>query len=213
MNSLDDPLLIVGLGNPGLAYEETRHNIGFVFVREIARGFGCSLSLKKDFKAEFGQTLVEGKKVMFLLPMTYMNLSGEAVKKCVDFFKILPSRVMVVCDDVALDLGKLRLRPKGSCGGHNGLRSIEKMLQTMDYGRLKVGVGSSNERELADYVLGRFSSEEKKVLEETIQRAKTAIDFWIKEGATKAIEEIGRAQNKNRGPKKDQSAGEEKKVK
>ena len=211
MNPLADPLLIVGLGNPGQAYENTRHNIGFVCVEKLAKMHGCSLSSKKEFKALFGQTIINDRKVMFLLPMTYMNLSGESVKKCLDFFKISSESLLVVCDDVALEVGKIRLRPKGSCGGHNGLRHIEQMLGTMNYGRLKIGVGLDQNIALADFVLGKFTQGEKKILEESLSRVDKVVHTWINCGYEIAIEEVGKLQNKNKTLKMDISAGEGKK--
>ena len=157
-------LLIVGLGNPGKAYENTRHNMGWRIVKKMAE--------KKP---------PEGVKVKFLLPSTYMNSSGEEVKVNMDDFKLGLKDLLIVCDDVALPFGKLRLRDKGSSGGHNGLKSIEEHLSSQIYSRLKVGVDAPVEGiDLADYVLSRFTPEETAALPEIEERAIVTIEEWIK---------------------------------
>lgn len=185
------PLLVVGLGNPGKSYEYTRHNIGFLVARALAQELGMSFQMKREFHGEYSQGYIGENKVMILLPTTYMNLSGESLKRCMDFFKIPPDRLIVVCDDVALPFSKLRLRDQGSPGGHNGLKNIEMYLGSYQYSRLKVGIGRKEEMDLADYVLAQFDPEELKCLPEVIENAKNTLLVWLKEGYSKAVEYLG----------------------
>ena len=185
------PLLVVGLGNPGKGYEHTRHNIGFLVGRALAQELGMSLKNTKEFLGEYSQGHIAGNKIMVLLPMTYMNLSGQSLKRCMDFFKITLDRLIVVCDDIDLPFGKLRLREKGSAGGHNGLKNIEMYLGSHHYNRLKVGVGRKEGMDLAEYVLGPFDPEELKTLPKVIEDAKNALLVWLKNGYPKAQESLG----------------------
>ena len=138
--------IIVGLGNPGDKYKHTRHNIGFDALDKIAKDNGIAINEKK-FKAEYGKGLIAGQKVILAKPQTYMNLSGESVREVIDFYKVDPSsELIVISDDIDLDVGQLRVRPKGSAGGHNGLKNIELHLATRNYKRLKIGI--SNEFDL-----------------------------------------------------------------
>jgi peptidyl-tRNA hydrolase, PTH1 family len=173
--------LIVGLGNPGSSYDKTRHNIGFRAVRHFAKKHGIGLHLEKRLAAELGRGSVEGKKVAVMLPLTYMNRSGMAVKKGVDVFKTPLQHLLVVVDDVALPLGALRLRKEGSSGGHNGLKSIEEHVGTREYARLRLGVGNSPEMPLADYVLGKFEPAEEALLPEIFEKSATMLDGWIQD--------------------------------
>lgn len=182
------PLLIVGLGNPGREYTATRHNIGFMIVEALAKQLRCKF--QKEFLGECAHGIVEGRKVLILKPHTYMNRSGDSVGKCVDFFKLTPLQLLIVCDDADLPFGKFRFRQTGSCGGHNGLKSIEYALKTRDYGRLKVGVGRDLNCDLADYVLSPFSPEEKSKVEEIEHKASEVILTWIKEGFEKAQRDL-----------------------
>lgn len=180
--------LIIGLGNPGASYKKTRHNVGFHIVQLFAEKQGMAFKVASHLSGDLAQGSIRGKKVFTLMPTTYMNLSGEAVRRCIDYFKVPLSHVIVVCDDVALPIGTLRMRSQGSCGGHNGLRSIEAHLNTQYYARLKVGVGAPNQEDLADYVLGRFSDEESKVLEGVSERAMHVLELWVAEGIAKAMQ-------------------------
>lgn len=185
--------LIVGLGNPGKTYEDTRHNIGFRVVKTLANKYGITFrpSLVRA-KGSLGEGRVHEKKTQLLLPLTYMNESGLAVKKCANYYKIATENLIVVTDDVALPFGELRIRTKGSCGGHNGLRSIEAHLGTQEYTRLRIGVGDPNEGELADYVLNRFTVEEQRVLPDIVERATHALELWLTEGAETAMQEANK---------------------
>lgn len=159
--------IIVGLGNPGKQYEYTRHNAGFIMIDALASRFSATVNRAK-YKALVGEASIGGKRVLLMKPQTFMNLSGEAVGEAVRFYKLDTSCVIVISDDISLDVGKLRVRRKGSAGGHNGLKSINECLGSEDYVRLKVGVGKKPhpEYDLAAWVLSNFSSEEQKLLSE-----------------------------------------------
>ena len=157
--------IIVGLGNPGKEYITTRHNAGFLALEYISQKEGISIS-RSRFKAIVGDSSFGGKRCLFMMPQTYMNNSGEAVKEACDFYKIPPENVVVIFDDLSLPVGKLRIRKSGSAGGHNGIKSIIAHLGTQDFSRIKVGVGEKpyKDMDLADWVLSNFSSDEKKIL-------------------------------------------------
>ncbi len=185
--------LIVGLGNPGRSYEDTRHNIGFRTVKALAGKYAMTFrpSLVRA-KGSLAEGSVQDKKTLLLLPLTYMNESGSAVKKCSSYYKVPIENLIVVADDVALPFGQLRIRTKGSCGGHNGLRSVEAHLATQEYARLRIGVGGPSGSELADYVLNRFSVEEQRALPDIVDRAVQAIELWLSEGAETAMQEANK---------------------
>ena len=164
--------LIVGLGNPGSQYEDTRHNIGFKVVDNIAKEYNIEIN-KKKFKGMCGEGFINGEKVILLKPTTYMNLSGESIREVVDFYKLSNDDVLVIYDDISLDVGRLRIREKGSAGGHNGIKSIIAHLGTDIFPRIKVGVGQPNV-DLVNYVLGKFTKEEMEVLNESIDASTKA---------------------------------------
>ncbi|MDU5722675.1 MAG: aminoacyl-tRNA hydrolase [Clostridium butyricum] len=164
--------LIVGLGNPGSQYEDTRHNIGFKVVDNIAKEYNIEINRQK-FKGMCGEGFINGEKVILLKPTTYMNLSGESVREVVDFYKLSNDDVLVIYDDISLDVGRLRIREKGSAGGHNGIKSIIAHLGTDIFPRIKVGVGQPNV-DLVNYVLGKFTKEEMEVLNESIDASTKA---------------------------------------
>lgn len=163
-------LCIVGLGNPGEEYVATRHNIGFIIAEAIAEELGIGLKLESRFNARVGKS----GTAHIVLPMTYMNLSGRAAAKYMNYYKLSVSDLLVITDDADIPFGQLRLKPTGSSGGHNGLKNIEEMVGTRDYARLKVGIGR-NKGGLKNYVLGRFSAEENKELPFVVQEAKEAV--------------------------------------
>ena len=173
--------LVVGLGNPGNEYKMTRHNIGFNVIDYIASEEKVKIN-KIKFKGVYGQLNVNGEKVIFLKPQTYMNLSGDCVVEFCDFFKIPPENVIVISDDMALQRGRIRVRKKGGAGGHNGLKSIIYRLKSEDFLRVRVGIGSyANENmDMVDFVIGKFSKDEIPVLEQAIIKAKSAIYDIIK---------------------------------
>jgi PTH1 family peptidyl-tRNA hydrolase len=172
--------LIVGLGNPGSEYKQTRHNVGFLVLDALAESLGWEFRQEKKFFGNFAKGPCEGGTLFLLQPMTYMNESGRAVRKMIDYYKISQEEVFVVCDDVVLALGELRLRTHGSAGGHNGLKSIQAHLGTQHYPRLRIGVGDREHGSLSGHVLGRFSSEEKQALPDLIKRGKETLSQWAK---------------------------------
>lgn len=187
--------LIVGLGNPGATYENTRHNIGFKIVKALATKYKISFrSALAKCKGSFGEGEIKDRKILLLLPLTFMNNSGLSVKLCVEYYKIPLDRLLVITDDVALDLGRLRLRLKGSSGGHNGLESVETYLKTQEYPRLRIGVGRKKEEKLADYVLGQFTNEEQQKLKEIEERSIFAIETWLLEGIGIAMNKINQGE-------------------
>lgn len=177
--------LIAGLGNPGVQYEKTRHNVGFDTVDIISEECGIPIT-KEKFKGICGEGTISGEKVLLLKPLTYMNLSGEAVKSACDFYKIKPENVIVIYDDISLDIGRMRIRRQGSSGGHNGIKSIICSLGTDAFPRIKIGVGKP-ETDLIHHVLGRFSHEDRRILEEVMKAAAAATAVIIKHGIEEAM--------------------------
>lgn len=180
--------LVVGLGNPGEKYENTRHNVGFLTVDELAERARVPVQ-KLKHRALTNTLEVGGVKVLLMKPVTYMNLSGEAVRQAVDFYKIPPERVLVVSDDTALAVGRLRIRKGGSAGGHNGLKNIIQHLGTDQFPRVRVGVGEKPhpDYDMADWVLGKFQGEDKKVIDGAVKRAADAVECLLKEGPDRAM--------------------------
>lgn len=180
--------LLVCLGNPGDQYEGTRHNVGFQVADEIGERARMPIQ-KLKFRALTNTCELGGEKVLVMKPVTYMNLSGEAVRQAADFYKVPPERVMVVSDDVSLPVGKLRVRSGGSAGGHNGLKSIISHLGSDAFPRVKLGVGEKPhpDYDLADWVLGKFTGEDKKAMDAAVKRAADAVECIIKDGLDKAM--------------------------
>lgn len=185
--------IIVGLGNPTREYTATRHNIGFDAITRIADDYDISLDMKKH-KAICGTGYIEGQKVILAQPQTYMNLSGESVRELVDFYKIDPTEeLIVIYDDISLDVGQLRIRKKGSAGGHNGIKSIIAHLGTQDFPRIKVGVGDKpKDWDLADYVLGRFNKEEEPIMREALGYVSEACKSIITSDIASAMNEYNK---------------------
>ena len=183
----DDSWLIVGLGNPGAEYAKTRHNIGFRCLDILAETLGCSVD-KGKFQGLYGQTTYRGKKVYLLKPLTYMNLSGRSVVQLSAYFRIPPQRIIVLFDDISLEPGRLRVRPSGSAGGHNGIKSIIGELGSQDFPRVKIGVGSKPhpDFDLADWVLSPFSSQEEKALSVSLKNGADAALTIIEQGVSAA---------------------------
>lgn len=184
-----DIVLIAGLGNPGARYARSRHNVGFIIVDRLARAHDLQFS-RKRFNAEIAEGQVGGRRVILAKPQTFMNASGDAVGKLYAFYKIAPSDLLVVYDDLDLPLGKLRLRADGSSGGHHGMESIIARIGTSDFPRLRVGIGRPNPDADIDHVLGSFEPEERAVMEETWTRAVDAIDVWLTAGIARAMNEF-----------------------
>lgn len=180
--------LLVCLGNPGDKYENTRHNVGFMVADEVAERQKKPIQRLK-FKALTNILTISGEKVLVMKPITYMNLSGEAVRQAADFYKVPPDHVLVVSDDTALPVGRLRIRVKGSAGGHNGLKNIIQHLGTDQFPRLRVGVGEKPhpDYDMADWVLGKFVGEDKKAIETAVKRAADAIECILAEGIDRGM--------------------------
>ncbi len=181
--------LIAGLGNPGARYARSRHNVGFMIADRFAREHEMNF-LRRRFNAEVAEGEVTGKRVIVIKPHTFMNSSGDAVGKFFSFYKVAPHDLLVIYDDLDLPLGKLRLRPRGSSGGHHGMESIIAHIGTSDFPRLRVGIGRPNPDADIDHVLGEFEADEMRVMNETIARAAQAIDVWLADGITKAMNEF-----------------------
>lgn len=177
--------LIVGLGNPGSEYNGTRHNIGFEAVDYIADKYNIELNRIK-FKGIFGEGMINGKKVILLKPTTYMNLSGESIREVVNFYKISNEEIIVIYDDISLEVGRLRIREKGSHGGHNGIKSIIANLSTDVFPRVKIGVGGPK-GDLVSHVLGKFSNSEIEILRETIIATSEAVSTMITKDTNEAM--------------------------
>ena len=180
--------LIVGLGNPGEKYERTRHNVGFLVVDTLAEELDIPVQ-KLKHRALTNTARVGGRKALLMKPVTFMNLSGEAVRPAADFYHVPPERVLVISDDTALPLGKLRLRKGGSAGGHNGLKSIIQHLGTDQFPRIRLGVGEKPhpDYDMADWVLGKFQGEDQKIMDEAVKRAADAVECLLKEGTDRAM--------------------------
>lgn len=177
--------LVVGLGNPGDKYDKTRHNVGFDVIDLCSKKYNFDINRTK-FKGVYGETIIHGEKVIFLKPQTFMNLSGESVREVCDFYKIPNEKIIVIYDDISLDPGTLRIRAKGSAGGHNGIKNISMHLSTDVFPRIKVGVGQPKE-ELIPFVLGRFSKEERETVEKAFNAAADAVEVIIKLGVSEAM--------------------------
>ncbi|MBQ9018786.1 MAG: aminoacyl-tRNA hydrolase [Bacilli bacterium] len=171
--------LIVGLGNPGKEYVNTRHNVGFSFIDTYLDYKNINEKWTKKFDGEYLETTIGSEKVLFLKPLTFMNLSGNSVRKIMDYFKINVSDILIVSDDLDLNVGNFKLKLNGSCGGHNGLRSIESSIGTSNYKRLKIGISNDKDSDTKDYVLGNFSKEEKNTLEELYKSLCSVIDDYF----------------------------------
>lgn len=183
--------IIVGLGNPGREYENTRHNVGFCVLDELAEKENISV-LEKKHRAVIGKGIISGEKCILAKPLTYMNLSGESVRQLIDYYKVdEKSELIVISDDISLEPGQIRIRKKGSAGGHNGLKNIIANLGHDTFIRVKMGVGAKPSGwDLADYVLGRFSSKDREAVDEASKRAADAIGVIIAEGPDAAMNQF-----------------------
>lgn len=197
-------MLIVGLGNPGAKYKDTRHNIGFMAIDHVAEAGGIKLN-KEDFYSRWGKGVLCGRDVILAKPQTFMNLSGKAVQGISGYFHIEPKDILVIYDDIDIEFGSLRIRLSGSGGGHRGMESIIEQLGTKDFPRIRMGIGRPEEKEsksqrvkesgnIADYVLNSFDSEEKDMLKQMLDRTKEALDAILNDGIEKAMNRF----NKNK---------------
>ena len=181
--------VIVGLGNPGRQYHGTRHNVGYAVVDLLAESPNAG-RFQSRFQAQVAELVKEGLKLLLVKPETYMNLSGRSVRQLLDFYQLPMEDLLVVCDDINLPLGKLRARARGTHGGHNGLRDIQNHLGTTEYARLRIGVGAPPEEGAVDYVLGRFRSSERDVINEAIRTAAQAVIVWANRGIDACMNEF-----------------------
>lgn len=178
--------LIVGLGNPGSPYEQTRHNVGFMVVDELARRFAAEVNRRK-FNALAAEIADGPQKLLLLKPQQFMNRSGHSVAEAAGFYKIGAGDLLVVTDDLALEVGRLRLRAKGTAGGHNGLKDVIRALGTDEFARLRIGIGSRGSQAGADYVLSKFATDEKPLIEQAVKTAVEAVLCWVRQGAEAAM--------------------------
>ncbi len=182
--------LVVGLGNPGAEYRRTRHNIGYDVVEELARRH-ANTSPQRRFDGEVVEIFIEGEKVLLLAPLTYMNLSGRSVGAAVDFFKLSLENILIVCDDLNLERGRLRIRAEGSAGGQNGLKDILKRVGSEAVPRLRIGIGRPPGRmQPTDYVLGKMTEAERDELDEAVARATDGVELWLREGIEAAMNRV-----------------------
>ncbi len=171
--------LIVGLGNPGREYENTRHNVGFAFIDELAFDLGVRVDERKH-RGFLGKGMFAGERIILLKPQTYMNLSGESVRAAMDYYKLTPADIIIVFDDISLEPGNIRIRTKGSAGGHNGIKSVIAHLGTQEFSRVKIGVGERAGRmDLADHVLGKIKGNELENIESALKDTKSAIELMV----------------------------------
>lgn len=177
--------IIAGLGNPGKKYENTRHNIGFITLDFLAERHDIKIN-KIKHKALVGEGRIAGQKVLLVKPQTYMNLSGESLREVMDYYKVDIEDMIVIYDDIDLDAGAVRIRKKGGPGTHNGMRSIVQHLGT-DFPRIRMGIGKDRKGDLADFVLGGFTNEDREVLEPAVERAALSIECYVDEGIEKAM--------------------------
>ena len=179
--------LFVGLGNPGRKYAETRHNVGFMVIDELAKQWGVSMNEEKKFKGEIGSAHVNGEKIILLKPTTYMNLSGEAVQAVMDFYDLDNADIVVIYDDLDMEVGKVRGRAQGSAGGHNGIKSMILYLAGEDFKRFKIGIGKSPYGKTVDHVLGKFTSDEIDHVGPAISKVVRACDQCLEMEFLKAV--------------------------
>jgi peptidyl-tRNA hydrolase, PTH1 family len=192
--------LVAGLGNPGPQYRETRHNVGFLVIDELARRWRVD-QWREQFDALTAKTVFDSEPVILAKPMTYMNLSGYSVAGLAGFYKIEPADVFVVSDDAALPLARLRARRDGSDGGHNGLKSVIASLGTTGFPRLRVGVGrGEGERELGDHVLGRFPEDERERVSAAVLRAADATEMFLRDGIERVMNAFNAAEKQDPEP-------------
>lgn len=189
---MEDLHLIVGLGNPGAEYAQTRHNAGFELVERLAREWRANWELERKFQARIAKAERDGRRLLLVQPLTFMNLSGEAVGAVSGFYRVKPERVLVAVDDADLPLGQVRLRPGGRSGGHHGLESVEAHLATREYPRLRIGIGRRDPvvREITGHVLGKFGADERELFVQALARAGAQVECWLVAGIQKAMSQF-----------------------
>jgi PTH1 family peptidyl-tRNA hydrolase len=189
--------LVVGLGNPGRQYEDTRHNVGFRVIDELSRRWQIDLS-RRRFSSVIGSGDINGEQVILLKPETYMNLSGQAVREAMTFHKLPLDHLVVIVDDMALPLGRLRIREKGSAGGHNGLTSLITELGSEDFARVRIGIEAVEGQRMVGHVLGPFTKKEEPLIQIAVQRAADAVECWMKDGTSSAMNKFNKADDSDK---------------
>jgi PTH1 family peptidyl-tRNA hydrolase len=188
---MEDIFLIVGLGNPGAEYAQTRHNAGFLLVEKLAGKWKAGWSNERKFVSRVAKAEHNGKKFLLCEPQTFMNLSGESVGALVSFYQLPLVKILVAVDDADLPLGEIRLRKSGSSGGHHGLESIKQHLASREFARLRIGIGrKDSSRQIANYVLGKFEKSESGLLEKVLERAADQVETWSGAGIEKAMSQF-----------------------
>jgi PTH1 family peptidyl-tRNA hydrolase len=183
--------LIVGLGNPGAEYAQTRHNAGFLLVEKLAAQWKADWTNERKFQARLAKSDRQGKRVLLCEPQTFMNLSGETVGDVAGFYQLPLPQLIVAVDDADLPFGEIRLRPGGSSGGHHGLESIEQHLGSREFARLRIGIGRKDgARQITNYVLGKFEPDEKGLLDKILERAANQVECWLAAGLQKAMSQF-----------------------
>lgn len=187
---MDAPVVIAGLGNPGREYAETRHNAGFLVLERLGLRWGADWQQSRRFRARVARVTREGRAVWLCAPQTYMNLSGESVVPLMRYHQVSPGGLLVVVDDADLPLGMVRMRPRGSSGGHHGLESVEQHLGSREFARQRLGIGrqADGRREITDHVLGRFGPDELGVLDRMLDRAADQLESWLRDGLAVAVQ-------------------------
>jgi len=184
---VEELYLIVGLGNPGKKYDNTRHNVGFDTIDMLSHRFGIKVA-KLKFKALIGEGNIQGKRVILAKPQTFMNLSGESVRDAVEWYKLPLNNLIIIYDDIDIPLGKIRIRPKGSSGTHNGMKSVIYQIQSDEFPRVRIGIDKPPENwDLADYVLSKFNDHDREIINSSIERASEAVATIIKSGTETAM--------------------------
>ena len=182
--------VIAGLGNPGKKYENTRHNMGFITVDQLAEKHNIKVD-KIKFKALVGEGRIAGQKVLLVKPQTYMNLSGESIREVMNFYKLEPENLIVIYDDMDIEPGKIKIRKKGSSGGHNGMKSIIQMLGTEEFSRIRIGIGRPKHNgDEINYVIGAIQEDQIPILEEGVKKAKEAVIEILKNGIDSAMNKL-----------------------
>lgn len=192
--------LIAGLGNPGPRYAATRHNVGYEVADALAWRWGCDLSrFDRDFEGLVGEAQVSGERVLLLKPATFMNLSGRSVAAVCRFYRLTPADVLVVQDDLDLPVGQIRVRASGSAGGQKGLADVLRHLGTQEVARLRIGIGRSQRESATDFVLSRFSPDERPLMDAALTQAADAAEAWARRGVAAAMNEFNRRREDDRG--------------
>ena len=199
--------VICGLGNPGKKYANTRHNMGFITIDQLAEKHDIKVD-KVKFKALVGEGRIAGQKVLLVKPQTYMNLSGESVQEVMHFYKLDPEELIVIYDDLDLEAGALRLRKFGSAGTHNGMRSVVQHLNSDRFPRIRLGIGANGKRDIIDHVIGGFTKEEVPVLEEAVTKAVAAVECMLAEGIDRAMSQYNSKKKSKKEEKKDDEVKE-----